>query len=81
MTDYELPLDIFGNFIVVDDHPEIEVRRQRPNCPFYGFRFDRGVVLDTGGNECVWEGKGCSCMMEKYLLEPNWAECSWSEAS
>ncbi len=82
MADYNFPLDnlpLFGEFIVVDNPPEVQVIEQRPNCPFYGFRFERGVVLDTGGNECVWEGKGCSCTMEKYLLEPNWDECSWSK--
>lgn len=58
--------------------PEPSFEKPRPRCPFYGFAMNitRGVLQDTGGNQCALNKMVASpCLMEWRGQVPDWEEC------
>ena len=51
--------------------------RERTNCPFYGFDWAHGPMLDQGrGNQCALITDAYApCQMEMEDQQPNWNLC------
>lgn len=58
-------------------HTRPPIRKDRPDCPFYGFTSYFGFMIDTGGNGCGLTGEHKPCLMEMKNEKPEWDDCSY----
>lgn len=54
---------------------EKEKYKSRKKCPFYGFHYEMGIMIDSSGNQCALVTESLSpCRMEY----PNKREVDWN---
>ena len=53
-----------------------ETDKSRPRCPFYGFHYAMGALIDSNGNQCAMIVDSYSpCQMERNGEEIDWNNC------
>lgn len=57
-----------------------ETKNQRTKCPFYGFAYAMGVLMDSKGNQCALITSSYSpCRMEISGQEICWSDCGFNK--